>query len=51
LNRIYVAQPQKRDNIDRPAHIPESAPQLRSEAEQRPKIATERDLELAMDVS
>lgn len=49
LNRIYVAQPTKRDEADRPACIPANAPQLRVDAEQRPKVATERDLELAMD--
>jgi len=49
LNRIYVAQPQKRDEKQRPVCIPSNAPELREEADQRPKIQTERDLELALD--
>lgn len=49
LNRINVAVPAKRDEIDRPAHIPDNAPILRALADLRPKIQTERDIELALD--
>jgi len=49
LNRIYVAQPQKRDERQRPTCIPSNAPELREDAEKRPKVATERDLEIALD--
>ena len=50
LNRVYVAQPKKRDEVDRPSVIPGNAPQLREEADARPKIRTERDIELELDV-
>lgn len=49
LNRVYVAEPKKRDDIERPPQIPGCAPELRSEADARPKIRTERDIELELD--
>lgn len=49
LNRVYVAQPKKRDEVERPSVIPGNAPQLREEADARPKIRTERDIELELD--
>jgi len=49
LNRLHVAMPEKRDDIERPAFIPENACQLRSEADKRIKMPTLRDRELELD--
>ena len=50
LSRLRVAMPERRDDVERPAFIPEKACVLRSEAENRPKITTLRETELALDV-
>jgi len=49
LNRLHVAMPEKRDDVDRPAYIPEKACQLRAEADKRIKMPTLRDRELELD--
>jgi len=49
LNRLHVAMPEKRDEIERPAFIPEKACQLRADADKRIKMPTLRDRELELD--
>jgi len=48
LNRLHVAMPTPRDNVKRPAFIPEKAAQKKLQTEKAPKKKTERDLELEL---
>merc|ERR1712110_683216 len=49
MSRLRVAMPEKRDEVDRPAFIPEKACVLRADADNRPAIKTLRQTELELD--
>jgi len=49
LNRLHVAMPEKRDNVERPEFIPDKACVLRAEAANRPKVELLREKELELD--
>jgi nucleolar GTP-binding protein len=49
MSRLRVAMPEKRDDVERPAFIPDQACQLRADAEKRPGIKTLRQTELELD--
>lgn len=48
INRLHVAMPAPRDNVERPAFIPEKALEKRLQQKPKEKKKTERDLEVEL---